>query len=85
VIVQAPRQVRVWLDDAQILHHSGRWRVPALHRARETAQDVPLRRGWHRLTIAVGAGEGGELFVGLGDGESWDWLRDAEWRLPRPH
>ena len=64
------------------MHHGGEYQVPAIHRARETAADVPLRRGWHRLTIVVGDGEKGELFVGLGDGESWDWLRNAEWRLP---
>jgi len=24
-----------------------------------------------------------DLFVGIGDGESWDWLRDIEWRMPK--
>lgn len=84
LIVQAPRQVRVWLDGHEINRHDGHWRVPAVHRARETGKDVPCHRGWHRLTVAVGDGRGGELFVGLGHSESWDWLRDAEWRLPQP-
>jgi hypothetical protein len=35
---------------------------------------------WHRLTIALGDGRGGQLFLAVGDGESWDWLRDIEWR-----
>ncbi len=79
-VVQAPREVTVWVDGEQVNRHAGIWRVPAFHRARETAADVPLGRGWHRLTIAVGSGQSGELFAGLGDGETWDWLRDVEWR-----
>jgi hypothetical protein len=79
-IVQAPREVGIWLDGEEINYHDGSYLVPAIHRARETGKDVKLRRGWHRLTIAVGEGEGGDLFFGIGDGESWDWLRDAEWR-----
>jgi hypothetical protein len=82
VVVQAPRELRVWLDDEEVNHHDGSWRVPAFHRARETGTDVVRRRGWHRLTVAAGSGQAGELFVGLGDGETWDWLRDAEWRIP---
>lgn len=81
-VVQAPREVWVWLDGELIHHHDGAYRVPAIHRAGRTGKDVLRSRGWHRLTIAVGEGEAGHLFVALGDGESWDWLRDAEWRLP---
>jgi ADP-ribosylglycohydrolase len=81
-VIQAPRELRVWIDDEEVNHHDGSWRVPAFHRARETGSDVVRRRGWHRLTVAVGQGQGGELFVGLGDGETWDWLRDVEWRIP---
>jgi hypothetical protein len=81
-IVQSPREVRVWLDGEEINHHDGSYRVPAIHRAGATGKDVQKRRGWHRLTVATGAGEGGKLFVGIGDGQSWDWLRTAEWRLP---
>jgi len=32
----------------------------------------------------LGKAVGGELFVGIGDNQSWDWLRTAEWRLPLP-
>jgi len=82
VVAQSPREIRVWLDDTEILSHDGDWLVPAIHRARETGVDCYVTRGWHRLTVAVGDGNAGELFVGIGDGESWDWLRDAEWRMP---
>jgi hypothetical protein len=82
-VVQAPRPVRVWLDGEPLHRHGGTYHVPAIHRAGPTARDIKLRRGWHRLTVAVEPGGAtGNLFVGLGDGESWDWLRDAEWRLP---
>ena len=82
IVVQCPRQIRVWLDGKEILSHDGDWLVPAIHRARETGVDRYVARGWHRLTIAVGDGKAGDLFVGIGDGESWDWLRDVEWRMP---
>lgn len=82
IVVQCPRQVRVWLDGKEILSHYGDWLVPAIHRARETGVDCYVARGWHRLTVAVGSGDDGDLFVGIGDGESWDWLRDVEWRMP---
>jgi hypothetical protein len=82
IVAQSPRQIRVWLDGEEILSHDGTWLVPAIHRARETGVDCYVVRGWHRLTVAVGAGDAGELFLGIGDGETWDWLRDAEWRLP---
>jgi len=81
-IVQSPREVQLWLDGEEINHHDGSYRVPAIHRAGATGKDVQKRRGWHRLTVATGAGKGGELFVGIGDSQSWDWLRTAEWRLP---
>jgi hypothetical protein len=71
----------VWLDGEQINEHDGTYCVPAIHRARHTGSDVQCQRGWHALTVAVGDGEEGELFVGLG-GTNWDWLRDAEWRDP---
>ena len=80
-VVQAPRQLRVWLDGKLINEHDGTYQVPAIHRARHTGSDVLCRRGWHRLTVAASAGDEGELFVGLG-GLNWDWLRDAEWRDP---
>lgn len=83
IVAQSSRQVRVWLDDTEILSHSGDWLVPAIHRAQETCVDCYVNRGWHRLTVVVGDGNTGELFVGIGDGETWDWLRDAEWRMPR--
>jgi len=81
-IAQAPREVKVWLDDELILEHSGRHRLPAVHRCGETGKDVPRKRGWQRLCVATGDGAGGELFIAVGDGQSWDWLRDAEWRDP---
>jgi len=84
-IAQAPREVRVWLDDEPVNQHDGSHRVPAVHRAGPTGVDRQGNRGWHRLTVAVGDGKDGEqLFVGVGDGESWDWLRTAEWRDPLP-
>ncbi|MDH7570233.1 MAG: ADP-ribosylglycohydrolase family protein [Armatimonadota bacterium] len=82
-VVQAPRPVRVWLDGELVNAHDGRWQVPAIHRARESGKDVLRRRGWHRLTIALGPGPEGTLFVGVGDGESWALLHDAEWRMPQ--
>ncbi len=83
-IVQAPRKVVVWLDGEKINQHDGTHRVPAVHRAGPTGADVQKRAGWHRVTIAVGPGKEAErLFFGLGDPLGWDWLRDAEFRLPQ--
>jgi ADP-ribosylglycohydrolase len=82
VVVQCPRQVRVWLDGTEILSHDGDWLVPAIHRSRETGVDCCVARGWHRLTVAVSSGDDDDLFVGIGDGESWKWLGDVEWRMP---
>jgi hypothetical protein len=79
-VVQCSREVKVWLDGEEINHHDGSYLVPAIHRAGKTGKDILLQRGWHRLTIAVGNGRGGQLFLAVGDGESWDWLRDIEWR-----
>jgi ADP-ribosylglycohydrolase len=79
-IVQAARPVRSWLDGVATHDHDGTHRVPAVHRAGPTGVDVQLSRGWHHLVVAVGQGSGGALFFGLGDGQSWDWLRDAEFR-----
>ncbi len=82
-VVQAPRPLRVWLDGELINDHDGTYQVPAIHRARHTGTDIQCRRGWRRLTVAVGDGPEGDLFVGLG-GPNWDWIRDAEWRDPTP-
>ena len=79
-VVQCPREVKVWLDGEEINHHDGSYLVPAIHRAGKTGKDIRRQRGWHRLTIAVGDGRGGQLFLAVGDGESWDWLKDIEWR-----
>ncbi len=79
-VVQAPRRVRVWVDGGQVNEHDGVYHVPAFHRCRETGADVELKRGWHRLTIAVDPGQAGELFVGIGSGKGWHWLADVEWR-----
>jgi ADP-ribosylglycohydrolase len=75
------RPVRVWLDGDLINEHDGTYQVPAVHRARHTGADVEVRGGWHRVVIAVGPGPEGHLFFGLGDGKTWDWLRDAEFRF----
>jgi ADP-ribosylglycohydrolase len=79
-VIQCPREVKVWLDGEEINHHDGSYLVPAIHRAGRTGKDIHLQRGWHCLTIAVGDGRGGQLFLAVGNGESWDWLRDIEWR-----
>jgi len=81
-VVQAPREVQVWLGGNLVIRHGGRYLVPAFHRPGDTGRDVTLESGWHRLTIFVGDGSGGELFVGIGDGETWGWLRGVEWRVP---
>jgi len=82
-VVQAPGETRVWLDGEEINHHDGSWHVPAIHRARVTGADVSTDRGWHRITIAVDAHEAGELYLAVGSAGTWDWIRDAEWRLPQ--
>jgi ADP-ribosylglycohydrolase len=82
-IALAPRRTRVWLDYEPAFSHEGPPAVPAFHRCGATGKDIYLQAGWHRVTIAVDAGDQGDLFVGLGDGETWDWLRHVEWRLPR--
>jgi len=81
-IVQAARPLRSWIDEAATHSHDGKHLVQAVHRAGVSGVDVQLRRGWHRLTVALAGGNGGELFFGLGDGQTWDWLRDAEFRCP---
>jgi hypothetical protein len=82
-IVQAPRPLRSWLDGVPTHNHDGRHLVPAVQRAGTTGADVQLRRGWHRLVVALDQGAGGSLFFGLGDGQTGDWLRDAEFRSAR--
>lgn len=82
-IAQAPRETHMWLDGEKINQHDGSYRVPAIHRCSGTGRDIQKNRGWHRLTIAVGDGKDGDLFACIGNGESWDWLSDIEWRVPR--
>jgi hypothetical protein len=82
-IVQAPRPLRSWLDGVATHHHNGTHLVQAVHRAGITGIDVQLRRGWHRLVVALDQGARGSLFFGLGDGQTWDWLRDTEFRPAR--
>jgi len=83
-IAQAPRQVSIWLDGEKINEHNGQHHIPAVHRAGPTGVDVEKPAGWHRVVIAVGPGTAGDqLFFGLGNPDSWDWLRDAEFRLPQ--
>ena len=81
-VVQAPRALKVWVDGELILENSTGTEVPAIHRPRDTRADIDLWRGWHRITVAVEAGqeESDRVFVGLGDGDSWEWWRGVEWR-----
>ena len=84
IIAQAPRAVRI-LWDGELLHsHDGSYGVPAIHRPGPTAANVSrIIRGWHTLTVEVAAGAPGQLFTCIGDAGTWDWLRNAEFRLPR--
>jgi ADP-ribosylglycohydrolase len=75
-----PRGLTAWVDGAKVLQHDGVYQVPASHRPGPGAADLALRAGWHRLTVAVADGAGGELFARVGSASTWDWLRDAEWR-----
>ena len=81
-VVQAPRALKVWVDGELILENATGTQVPAIHRPRDTNADVDLWRGWHRVTVAVEAGETEDdrVFVGLGDGNSWEWWRGVECR-----
>ena len=83
-VVQAPgRSVRVWIDGELVMTHNGVLNVPAIHRAEQgTTHDRKMTRGEHQITIAVGAGDSGALFIGIAEGQSWDWLRSLEWRRP---
>lgn len=83
-VVQAPhRAVRVWIDDELVLTHAGEGNVPAIHRAdKRTFHDRKIKRGWRKITVAVGEGDGGALFIGVAEGQSWDWIRALEWRVP---
>ena len=86
-VVQAPRELRVWVDDELILDNATGKQCPAIHRSRDSMADMDLGRGWHSITVAVGAqnigkgGAGETLAIVLGDGDSWEWLRGVEWRL----
>ena len=98
-VIQAPREVRAWVDGVEIVQHDGTYLVPAVHRPGNTKGDIDLRRGWHTLTIALGKESTGrtfaesarrdakseELFVGLGDGPTWAWIPDVEWGPPASH
>jgi len=82
-VVQTPgRAVRVFLNGELLHEHEGTYRVPAIHRPGNTWKQADVNRGWHRLTIRVAAGDPGPLFIGIGDGGSWDWVRGLEWRVP---
>ena len=85
-VVQTPRELRVWVDDELVLENATGTQCPAIHRSRDSMADVDLSRGWHTITVAVGAqnigsGNAETLAVILGDGDSWQWLRGVEWRL----
>ncbi len=82
ILALAPRPTKVWLDYELAFSHDAPPAVPAFHRCGTTGKDVYLHAGWHRVIIAVEHGDPGELFFGLGDGETWDWIRHVEWRLP---
>jgi len=82
-VVQTPgRPVQVFIDGELLHAHDGSYRVPAIHRTGGTSKDADVNRGWHRVTMRVAAGEPGPLFLGIGDGGSWDWVRGLEWRTP---
>ena len=90
-VVQAPgRTVRVWIDGEFVMAHDGGTDIPAIHRPdKPTFRDQIIKRGWHEITVRVGAksaentGKSGMLFVGVAEGRSWDWLRSLEWRTPQ--
>ena len=84
-VVQAPgRSVRVWIDDELVLEHKSETNVPAIHRASQgTSHDRKITRGDHQITVAVSAGNGGALFIGVAEGQSWDWVSSLEWRAPQ--
>jgi hypothetical protein len=85
VVAQSCRPVRVWLDGDQVLDLPGGFEVPAIHRAGRTGADVELKRGFYRLTFAVGAGadDPGRLFFAIGDPGRWNWIEAVEFGRPK--
>ncbi|KKR04722.1 MAG: hypothetical protein UT30_C0004G0035 [Candidatus Uhrbacteria bacterium GW2011_GWF2_39_13] len=82
IVVQSNRETKIWIDGDLKNLHKGLFRVPALHRSEETQKDIALSRGWHRFTIALGNGKGGQLFTGIGYPGSWKWTENIEYRQP---
>lgn len=81
VTAQCLRSVRVWIDgNMELAHDTGRlW--PSIHGHAETAARVKLKCGWHRFVITVGDGSSDEpLCFALGNGETWQWFGDIEFR-----
>ncbi len=60
------------------------WPDATAHRCKETGTVANGLGdwGWHRITIAVGDGQGGELYFGVADALMHNIIRDIEWRLP---
>lgn len=82
ILVQSNRETKIWIDGELKNSHKGTFRVPALHRSEDTQKDIALSRGWHRFTISLGQGKGGQLFTGIGYPGSWKWTENVEYRLP---
>ena len=80
-IAQAARSVILKLNGEVLVQHDGSHHVPAIHRAKDTAKDHRIgHAGWFRLTAELGDGEACPFFICIGDGDNWNWIRNAEWR-----
>jgi len=80
LVAEGTRPMRVWIDDKEVLCTDGSYYVPAFHRG-------PWRgrvdwRGWQRITVEVGDGPEGEIFLAFATPNGFEWLHELEYRLP---
>ncbi len=82
-IVEGERPIRAWLDGEKILDYAGSTIWASIHGHGTSAANIDTCRGWHQLTIVIGAGpEATPVFWALGDGPSWSWIPELEYAEP---
>ncbi len=90
LVAMCARPVRLWFDDELIVDHRGPRPIPPVYRVGEAAGSLEVRRGQHRLTVAVAGGEDdpGQLYWVIGEGrrraKPGRWYVEAEFRRPFP-
>ena len=91
LVAMCGRPVRLWWNDELVVDHTGPHAIPPVYRVGQAAGSRQIRRGEHRLTLAVAPGDAadiGQLYwvIGLGErrAKPGRWYTQAEFTRPRP-